>query len=138
MNLHNIKSALEVLHEDLADDLKQIEWLATLPDESFCNYVGSNILHDSSDVCSSLAKRLIVIADLLKDAAAIAPPVDTAAQMADDLADPLGDDEDISPEDVVIVGADLAEAEFVGEVDDESDNDHAFVNRDIGGQHDGT
>lgn len=133
MNLHNIKSALEVLHEDLADDLKQIEWLATLPDESFCNYVGSNILHDSSDVCSSLAKRLIVIADLLKDAAAIAPPVDTAAQMADDLADPLGDDEDISPEDVITVAADFAEAEFVGKADDESDNDHAFVNRDLRG-----
>ncbi len=134
MKLQNIKRALEVLHEDLADDLKQIEWLATLSDESFCNYVGSNILHDSSDVCSSLAKRLIVIADLLKDAAAIAPPVDTAAQMADDLADSLDEGEDISPEDVITVGAGLAETEFVDEIDDESGNDYAFVSRDIGGR----
>ena len=127
MNLHNIKKALEVLHEDLAEEMNQIEWLATLPDESFCNHVVGAVFNESSKVCSSLAKRLNVVVALLTDAAEIAPAT------VDDLADPFDDDEDISPEDVIVVGADLAEAEFVDEADDESDNDHAFVNRDIGG-----
>lgn len=133
MKLQNIKRALETLKADIDDDLHLIDALASYNDEAFCNYIGSSLFREGADACDSVIKKLEVVADLLKDAAAIAPPVDTAAQMADDLADPLGDDEDISPEDVITVAADLAEAEFVGKADDESDNDHAFVNRDLRG-----
>ena len=133
MKLQNIKRALETLKADIDDDLHLIDALASYNDETFCNYIGSSLFHEGADACDSVIKKLEVVADLLTDAAAIAPPVDTAAQMADDLADPLGDDEDISPEDVITVGAGLAETEFVDEIDDESGNDYAFVNRDLRG-----